>query len=511
MNLIKFAESKENKRTLLRTIKRFKRNDADDDDGDDVADHMTDRLIRQLLRRSRSHITKPKAKKVKEKIGLKRDFIGMPYVPNQGLIGSQYFRLPFDDSKIMDDEMSSLSDSQPVGMASDFQATNYGPIENAIRPSFSSDRSYESPGPDPMRLQETYERSSSWEPVGAASRFSQEDEYNYGLPDANYDRSLENDALNVDNRFVRNYFNQEKPNSQSVDERKKSLLDSLGIGQSEIDEKYLSEAKNIQEYLSRSEQQGAVRSLGHDSSQHNNIQVGLSPELVHERPNVWNMIDSASYTPMSQEAESLYSNTDNEGQVLQSENSMGRVFVPLNLQRLSDSVHSEIRQHYTIPKQPEPFAGTSADKAISGYPSILKSFYPNIPYQTVQGASLNPPGMPSMGFRSMINRPFQPFMQPAFQPVPMMLPFSGVPYSNMPQGQLPLWNPMQAPLIPNAFAAPIMAQGSEHSNELASDVHGMDEKPSSRIGPGTLTVKSTDDGGDVKEQQPKSTDFEGNF
>ena len=497
------------KKASMRTIKRFKRNDDDDDDDDD------DKFTIRLIKRSKSRVTKPKHRK--EKLGLKRDFIGMPYIPNHGGFDRQFFRTPYDDSKVMEDEMSSLPGSQPVGMASDFQPTDYGPIEDEARSGLSSKSPYESPGPDPLRLQNLYERSSNWEPVGAASHFSPEEEYNYGLPDEHYDKSLESDAQNVDNRLISNFFNQEKGDSQyghdyqeKPDVRHRtSLLDSLGIGQSEIDQRYLTEAKNIQEYLSRSEQQGATRSLGHDSLQHNNIQLGLSPELVRENPNVWNMIDSNSYTPMSEHAESLFSNGDNtEGQVLQSQNSMGRVFVPLNLESLSNRVRDEIRQHYTLPKQPAQLAGTNADKAVPKYPNILKSFYPNVPYQTVQGASRNPPDASRMGFRSIIDHPFQQFMQPAYQPIPMILPFSGMPYPNMLQGQQPVWNPMPVPIMSGPFPAPMMGPGD--SQEMASERHDVDERPN-RIGPGTLTVKSTDDGDNAKEQQQQSTDFEGNF
>ena len=506
-----FTESGKNKKSSLKIIKRFKRDDDDEDD-----DLIADKLALKLLRKSRSHITKPKRKK--EKIGLKRDFIGMPYIPNGRELDRQYFRLPFDDSKIMEDEMSTLSGSQPVGMASSFQPTNYGPIADESRSSFSPNPSFISPGPNPLRLQEMYERSSSWEPVGTASRFSPEDEYHDGLPDSHYDSFIEHDAQSVDNNFMRNFFNQEKRDShpyrdyQSLDRQRQSLLDSLGIGQSEIDQRYLSEARNIQDYLSRAEQQGSTRSLGHDSLQHNNIQVGLSPELVRENPDVWNMIDSASYTPMSQRAESLYSNGDNnEGQVLQSQNSMGRVFVPLNLENLSARVRDEIRQHYTLPKQPVPFVGTSTDKAVPNYPSILKSFYPNLPYQTVQGASLSPPDMSQMGFRSMIDHPLPALLQPNSQPMQMVLPFQGIPYPSMLQSQPPLWNPMPAPFMPVGVSPSMMGQGSDKSEELASAKHDINEKPIGRIGPGTLTVKSTDDGDNARVQQPKSTDFEGNF
>ena len=508
------SESVENKRNSLNTIKRFKRGlDFLDDDDDD--DELAEKIALRLTRLSRSHITKPKAKK-SEKKGLKRDFIGMPYIPNVRGFGNGYTRSSFDESKIMEDEMSSIPSSQPVGMASDFQPSDFDPMEDADRRSMYPSNQ-DSPAPDPVRLQEMYERSSSWEPVGTRSRFSAQDEYNYGLPDANYERSIEDDAQTVDDRFVRNYFNQEKRNSRidqgnerkENDENRLALLDSLGIGQSEIDHRYLAEAKNIQEYLARSEEQNAGRSLGHDSRQHNSIQLGLSPELMRENPNVWNMLDSASYTPMSQEAESLLPNRENnDGQVLQSQNSMGRVFVPMNLENLAQGVRDEIRHHYALPKLPAPYSGTNSDKAVPNFPDIVKSFYPNIPYQTVRGASFNPPDMSNMRYRSMINRPFgqqspnlQSFMQPSYQPMPIMMPFSGIPFQNMLRGH-PFWGPV--PLMSGGFPGPMMASGPEGNQDMASERQDVERK-----GPGTLTVKSTEDGDDAKEQNPKSSDFEG--
>lgn len=505
-----FLETVKNKKSSLQTINRFKRNfDTLEEDVDDIAE----KLALQLIRRSRSHITK--AKLTKEKKGLKRDFIGTPYIPGrEGLPEEAFSRSPFDESRIMEDEMSALSSSQPVGMASEYQQNSFNAEVGQRRSENSPNPAIESPAPDPLRLQEMYERSSSWEPIGAEAHFTPEDEYNYGLPDKNYERSIEGDAQSVDDSFLQNYFNQGRQMASKGDnERKLSELDSLGIGQSEIDERYLSEAKNIQEYLARSEQQNAARSLGHDSRQHNNIQVGLSPELLHENPNVWNMMDSASYTPMSQEAESLMPNGENrDGQVLQSQNSMGRVFVPLSLDNLAQSVRNEVQQHYRLPKQPAALPSTSSDRAVPNYPNIVKSFYPNVPYQTVQGAALNPPDMSGMGYRSLINHPMyeqqsqnlQAFMQPNLQQMPMMLPFQGMPFQGMPRGQQQMWGPMPVPVMAGGFPMPMTGPGPDGSSR------GREDRPE-RKGPGTLTVKSSEDGDDAKEQQPKSTDFEGNF
>lgn len=502
----------------MQTIKRFKRDLdlLDDDDDDDDIDDSVVKYAQRLTRRSRSKITKPRHAKNKNKKALKRDFIGMPYIPGRGALGAEFSRQPFDEM-VMEDEMSALPSSQPVGMASEFQPTNYDPIEDASRSGYASNPSSESPGPNPLRLQETYERSSSWEPVGTNSRFSQEDEFNYGLPDKNYERSIEGDAQRVDDRFLSSYFKEAKrglsyDGEKRDNEPKLSLLDSLGIGESEIDQRYLSEAKNIQDYLGRSEQLASSRSLGHDSRQHNNIQVGLSPELLRENPNVWNMMDTASYTPMSQQAESLTPSSDSsDAQVLQSQNSMGRVFVPLSLENLAQRVHDEVQRHYTVPSQPVPLPGTRSDRAVPNYPNIIKSFYPNVPFQTVRGASFNPPDTSDAGYRSMINHPYgQPtFMQPNLQPMPMMMPFSGMPYQA--RGQMPMWGPVPVPMISGAFPMPMMGPGPYGAGEMASERIEIEENNMERKGPGTLTVKSTENGDDAKEEQVKSADFEGNF
>eukprot|EP00112_Aurelia_sp_Birch-Aquarium-sp1_P019420 Seg48.11 transcript_id=Seg48.11/GoldUCD/mRNA.D3Y31 product="Protein RMD5 A" protein_id=Seg48.11/GoldUCD/D3Y31 len=541
-------ESTKNQNPSSKTIKRFKRefeidDDDDDDDlgGNDKAETIIVRLKDDRNQHERSRRSKTSKKSLKSKKSSKRDGIGLPYVPNrERFMPPGASRLPYDEEEIMEDEMSRIPSSQPVGMASSPEPSNYGPYEDAPRTANEPAQEFESPAPDPLRLQESYERSSTWEPIGAQARFSQQEEYNDGLPDRNYDRTLESDAQSLDDRLVQNFFNREKgrqgydqsydqqdPNKRS-EEEKYSLLDSLGIGESEIDHKYLSEAKSIQDYLTKSEIRSVGQSLGHNTRQHNNIQVGSSPEMMQERPNFWNMIDSASYTPMSNEAETLMPNEqrDNDGQVLQSQNSMGRVFVPLNMENLAQNVQNEISKHYKVPNRMRQNGMMDPDKAVPNYPNIVKSFYPNIPYQTVSGASLNPPDINSPNYRSFIQQPYaqqqqqlypQQFMQTPqapFQPVPLMLPFAGMPnpqYQNMLGNRQPFMGPMQMPAMGRSF--PMGMPSDMPGNNQDADFPGHEtrsfEEEAKPKGPGMLTVSSSDNGDDVAQQQSKASDFEG--
>ena len=524
-----------------KTIKRFKREFEIDDDDDDDANEKAETIILRLRSDRNQHARSRRSKKsIKSKKSSKRDGIGLPYVPSQeSFISPGASRLPYDEEAIMEDEMSRIPSSQPVGMASSPEPLNYGPYEDAPQTANEPAQEFESPAPDPLRLQESYERSSTWEPIGTQGRFSQQEEYNDGLPDRNYDRTLESDAQSLDDRLVQNFFNREKgrqgydqsydPNKRS-EEDKYSLLDSLGIGESEIDHKYLSEAKSIQDYLTKSEIRSVGQSLGHNTRQHNNIQVGSSPEMLQERPNIWNMIDSASYTPMSNEAETLMPNEqrDNDGQVLQSQNSMGRVFVPLNMENLAQNVQNEISKHYTLPNRVRQNGMIDPDKAVPNYPNIIKSFYPNIPYQTVSGATLNPPDINSPNYRSFIQQPYaqqqqQPFPQQfmqtpqaPFQSVPLMLPFAGMPnpqYQNMLGTKQAFMGPMQMSAMGRGF--PMGMPSAIPGNDQDADFPGHEARSfgeeAKQKGPGMLTVSSSDNGDDAAQQQSKASDFEGLF
>ena len=489
---------------VQQTINRFKRK-FDDDDDEDEEQTVKKKGLKSYFRERRSK---------KDKKGVKRDGIfGMPYIPSRyryNYPGTN--RQQFDESEVMDEEMSAIPSSQPVGMASKFEAMNYDPVEDASRSGIDSFT--RSPAPNPLRLQEQYERSSSWEPVGASSRFTSADEYSFGLPDRNYERSIESDAQTVDDRFVSNYFNQEHRGSgynnqnKRNEERDPSLLDSLGIGQSEIDEKYLTEARNIQDYLTRSEQENAASNLGHDERQHNSIQISSSPELLHETPNVWNMMDSGTYTPMAQEADSLLPNSRENEQVLQSQNSMGRVFVPMQMNKVAQAVQHELSRHYSMPRLPHL---TNADKAVANYPNIVNSFYPNIPYQTVSGASLSPPVIANGNYRSFIQQPSH--QGPPFQPVPIMLPFApmaGNGFQNMMASRQSMWGPVPLPMFGGAFPMPMSSPMNEDNSDSQPSTRQAADTKATPKEPGMLTVSSSDDDEVAKHEPVKSTDFEGN-
>eukprot|EP00795_Rhopilema_esculentum_P012287 gene12287-2933_t len=492
--------SEANNGQVQQTINRFKR-EFDDDDEDEE----------QTVKKKRSKSFFRERRSKKDKKGVKRNGIfGMPYMPSRyryNYPGTN--RQPFDESEVMDEEMSTIPSSQPVGMASRFEATNYDPVEEESRSGIDSFT--RSPAPNPLRLQELYERSSSWEPVGAPSRFTSADEYSLGLPDRNYERSIESDAQTVDDRFVSNYFNQDRRGSNYNNQNKRSdpsLLDSLGIGQSEIDEKYLTEARNIQEYLTHPEQENAAGSLGHDERQHNSIQISSSPELLHENPNVWNMMDSGTYTPMAQEADSLLPNNRENEQVLQSQNSMGRVFVPMQMNRVAQAVQHELSRHYSMPRLPHL---TSADKAVANYPSIVSSFYPNVPYQTVSGASLSPPVIANGNYRSFIQQPSQ--NGPPFQPVPIMLPFApmaGNGFQNMMASRQSMWGPVPLPMFGSAFPMPMSSPMNEDNSDSQPSMRQAADTKATPKEPGMLTVSSSSDDEVAKHEPAKSTDFEGN-
>ncbi len=499
----KYSPSK----TITRVKRLFDDEDADDQDLSVVLD-----------RRSNVHVHKSPTKK-RDKI-LRRANIGMPYIPVRSNFGQQTeSRVPFDDSQVMDEEMSNIPSSEPVGLAGgrEYEPTNYEPIQETERSMLFPSRDEQTDGPDPLQLQEAYERSSSWEPIGTRSRFDEKQEYNYGLPDHNYDRSLENEANSLDNRIVNSFFGPGKRSQEALDnppekaDTSSSILSSLGIGEADIDQKYLSEARNIQDYLSRY-QAPEGRSLGHDSRQQNNIQLDTSPELVREHPNAWNMLDSASYTPYAQEAGSLIStNHPDYSQILQSQKSLGRVFVPLNLDSMSKDVEREMTRHYAKPRLPDP------DSSVQHYPNIIKSFYPNVPYQTVTGGSLHPPDYNSPAYRSFIQQGYpQPLLPFPYRPLSMALPFSGfVPNSNA-QLQYPLSSPPQlfdapapVPVMAAPFQMPLpmqVASSDANSGLARHEIKTAADKPKKE--PGILTVSSSDKA-DATKPKHDSSEFEG--
>lgn len=281
------------------------------------------------------------------------------------------------------------------------------------------------------------------------------------------------------------------------------MLDSMGMGNRNIDQKYMKEARNIQDYLTQY-QDLAPRSLGHDSRQHNNIQLDTPPELLREHPDAWNMLDSNSYTPYAQEAGSLFSHRQaDDGQILQSQNSMGRVFVPLNPD--TQRVRNSVSKNYGMPQPRLANGMVDPERAVAGYPNIMKSFYPNVPFQTVSGASLHPPTLPA--YRSFIQQGYQnpAFPQSMMQaPMPVMMPFSGFVGNSNPQVQYAMSNPPR--MFGQNFVLPVqsaMAGGGSDAGQFYETA-----KKSKAKEPGMLTVSSSDDVDDARVK-PKNSDFEG--
>ena len=438
----------------------------------------------------------------------------------------------------------------------------------------------ESISPDPTDFQREYDRHSIWQPATYSSPVTVFDELSNEYPSQRFSSDLDNEAMNVDDKFTNALFptgrapksNENEfvgaSDARSFDRYQQnsfgfggftdprfSISDFTGprgefnfnnfrrpspgpsrpsitqnLGDRELpDSEYLRKNFNRQssepltQYFDRSymdrdifsdpvrlnldqdisEESSNLRnllthaqipnmgSLGHRGAQHNMIQVGSAPEMMGAPTNINDLIDTTSYTPMQQEGGQLLSR-QLTGQVLQSQNPMGRVFVPFDIEAIANQIKDQVNKHYSLPApdlttrfRRHGTVGFSEFSNDNGFSNA------NSPFQLKPSAMGSPrnimlplfnPGVTGLPRRTM-PPPFNPSsrslpqraMQPPFNPSPISSPRSAMSPSFIPLIQNPPVQtsymapalPMMVPVKPFMFSSNTQMQYAMGSHPLS--------------------------------------------